>query len=86
MAYTLAFFKAIILPMNKATPKLSSTTKESHGKGCPKAAARKHALACVSGKTYKTALAASGNPPKEKKVPHKNVIGKITKLLKALMF
>jgi hypothetical protein len=73
-------------PKKKASPKPRRAIKDNHGKDCPKAAARKHRLACVSGKIYNTTCAAAGNPLKEKKVPHKKVIGKMTKLLKALMF
>jgi hypothetical protein len=72
-------------PVKKNSPKPTRATKENHGNDCAKAAARKHSLECVSGKTYNTAFAASGNRLKEKKVPHKKVIGKMTKLLKVLM-
>ncbi len=72
-------------PEKKINPKTKRATKDSHGKGCPNAAARRDSLEWVSGRTYKTAFAASGNWLKEKKVPHRKVIGSITKLLKVLM-
>ena len=72
-------------PAKKNKPKPKRATNENHGKACPKAAALKHSLECVSGKTYSTAFAASGNRLKEKNVPARKVIGTITRLLKVLI-
>ena len=69
----------------KAKPKPSKATKDSQGKGCARAAARRHSLACVRGRAYNTALAASGIWLNAKKVPHRKVIGKMTKLLKVFI-
>jgi hypothetical protein len=80
--YTLLLFRTIIDPTKKATPKPTSTAKESHGNGCSKAAARMHWLECVNGKAYNAAFKASGMSFKEKKVPLRKVIGKRTKALK----
>jgi len=66
----------------KINPKPRSASNDSQGNGCPKAAARRVWLECVRGRRYKTAFAASGSWLKEKKVPLRKVIGKITKVLK----
>ncbi len=69
----------------KATPKPRRATKESQGKGCPKAAARRLWLACVRGEIDKTALIISGTWLSEKKVPLRKVIGNTTKLMNTLI-
>jgi hypothetical protein len=83
--HTLARLSAAMHPAKKAKPKPRSARKDSQGNGCPKAAARKVSLECVRGSTYKTAFKASGSWLSEKKVPLRNVIGRITKVLKVPM-
>jgi len=73
-------------PEKKISPKQRRAKKDNQGKGCPKAAARKQTLEWVSGRAYNTAVTGKGTWLKEKKVPQRKVIGKITRLLKVLMF
>ena len=72
-------------PAKKAKPKPRSARKDSQGNGCPKAAARRVSLACVRGNTYNAAFTASGSRLSEKNVPLRNVMGRITKVLKVPM-
>ena len=55
--------------------------RESHGNDCPRAEARRQRLACVSGDRERIILNASGTSLKEKKVPLRKDIGRITKLI-----
>jgi hypothetical protein len=72
--------------MKNATPKPKRATKDTQGKASPNAAARKHTLDWVKGRADNTIFAASGSWLNEKNVPHRKVIGRITKLLKVFMF
>lgn len=56
-------------------------TREIQGNSHPNAEALIHPLACVKGMTYRMYWNIGGNIDTEKKVPHKNVIGRMIKLL-----
>lgn len=79
------FFNAKIAATKKAIPNPISAINDHQGKDCPKAAARKHTLECVRGRTSSIAVSGAGTWLKEKKVPHRKVIGNITKVLKVFM-
>ena len=49
--YRLARFRANLQPKKNSTPKPTRAIKDSQGKDCNKAAARRHSVECVSGKT-----------------------------------
>ena len=72
-------------PAKKAEPKPTRASKDSQGKGCPKAAARRLSLECVRGSTYNAAFTGSGNRFSEKNVPLRNVMGRINRVLKVPM-
>lgn len=59
---------------------------EIQGNSHPKAAALNMVLECVSGKQYNIAWAVPGRFSNAKNVPHRNVIGKMTKALNVAMF
>ena len=67
------------------TPKTASTTRESHGNACPRTEARRHRQACVSGDSERRTFKAFGTWLREKKVPLKKDIGKMTKLIKRVI-
>jgi len=69
----------------KTAPKPIRIRKESHGNGCPRPDARRHRLECVRGETDKMMPIASGTWLKEKKVPLRKDMGRITKLMNTLM-
>jgi hypothetical protein len=83
--YTLDFFKANIHPIKKATAKINSPARDSHGNGRSNSVARKSSAECVKGKKYNTVLAMLGSWFSEKNVPHRKVIGRITTVLKLLI-
>ena len=85
LPYTLDFFKATMHPTKKATPKAKRLAKDNQGNGRPNTVARRSSVEWVKGKKYNRALAASGSWLSEKKVPHRKVIGKITRVLNVLM-
>ena len=63
------------------TPKIIRTKRENHGNGCPRTEALRHRHACVNGDRERIILNASGTWLKEKKVPLRKDIGRITKLI-----
>jgi hypothetical protein len=66
-------------------PKAIRIRKEIHGKGCPRAEARRHKQACVSGERLRIILNAVGTWLKEKKVPLRKAMGRTTKLINKVM-
>jgi hypothetical protein len=83
--YLLALCKAKKQRRKKPKPKAARMRKETQGKGWPSAEALRHKLACVRGEKDKTVLMAKGTWFKEKKVPLRNDIGNITKLMNTLI-
>jgi hypothetical protein len=61
LCYTLVRLRSDIQPEKNAKPKPRRATKDNHGNGWFKAAARKHWLEWVRGNMYKTAFTASGS-------------------------
>lgn len=73
-------------PIRKnAIPNIINTTNDSHGNAVPRLAALMHSLACVNGRQYNNAWKNTGKDDTEKNVPHRNVIGSMTTLLKVAM-
>ena len=85
LTYLRAFFRATKQRTKNTAPNANRTKRENHGKPCPSAEARRHMHACVSGDKYKAILNAAGIWFKEKNVPLRKDIGKITKLIKRVM-
>jgi hypothetical protein len=77
----LVILRATKQKTKKAAPKPERIKKENQGNGCPRAEARRHKHACVSGDKERIMLSASGTWLKEKKVPLRKAIGRITKLM-----
>ncbi len=86
LANWLEFYLVVLLRATKqriknTAPKPTRMNKENHGNGCPRAEARRHRQACVSGDRKRIMLNAAGTWLKEKKVPLRKAIGRTTKLI-----
>ena len=81
----LVLLRAIKQRLKNAIPKNVRIKKETQGKDCPSAEARRHRHACVSGDKERTMLSASGTWFKEKKVPLRKDMGRITRLMNRVM-
>ena len=62
-----------------------STSRKCHEKSHPNALSLRRALEYVSGSAYNIVCIQSGIDDTEKNVPHRNVIGRITNVLKVVM-
>ena len=85
MFYLIAFLRAVKQRMKKAKPKSDRIKRDSNGNGCPRAEARRHRHACVSGDRKRIICNPCGTWFKEKNVPLRKDIGKITKLINRVM-
>ena len=86
----LEFYLVVLLRATKhriknTAPKPTKMDKENHGNGCPRAEARRHRQACVSGDRERIMLNAAGTWLKEKKVPLRKAMGRTTKLINKVM-
>lgn len=71
--------------IKNTAPKHTKIDKENHGNGCPRAEARRHRQACVSGDRERIMLNTPGTWLKEKKVPLRKAMGRTTKLINKVM-
>ena len=76
------FFMRYTFRAKKATQNNSKTNNEIQGKSHPRDDALTVTLECVRGKAYNAPWNTVGRLSTEKKVPQRNVIGRMTRLLK----
>ena len=83
--HLLVLLSATKQSIKNATPKIVRMKNETQGNVCPRADARRHRHACVSGDRERIRLKTSGTWFSEKKVPLRKDMGKITKLINSVI-